>query len=226
MPSAKPEKVRLINLDDSSEEPIECLFNPSEYTFAKRNNWSKSDVMSGNVPQLEFTGGDSMTLTMQLFFDTYTTGKDVRDTTNRIWKLMNINESLTNVSGGSGRPPMVEFRWGASSSPSPSWSFAAVITSISQRFTLFRYDGTPVRATLDVSFMQAKEEGRYPGQNPTTVGLPGYRRRVVKEGETIDWIAHEEYGDSAQWRFIAATNDLDEPHRLRPGRMLAIAPLP
>jgi len=99
-----------------------------------------------------------------------------------------------------------------------------VILSINQNFTLFRYDGTPVRATLDVTFRQAKETGKYPGQNPTTVSEPGYRRRVVTEGDTIDWIAHDEYGDSAMWRFIADTNNLDDPSRLRPGQVLAIAP--
>jgi nucleoid-associated protein YgaU len=83
-----------------------------------------------------------------------------------------------------------------------------------------------VRATLDVSFLQAQEAGRYPGQNPTTVGRPGYRRRIVKEGETIDWIAYDEYGDSAMWRFVADTNGLDDPGRLTPGQELAIAPPP
>lgn len=115
---------------------------------------------------------------------------------------------------------MVEFQWGA------TWSFKAVITDISQKFTLFRYDGTPVRATLDIAFLQAKEEGRYPGQNPTTIGKPGYKRRVVQEGDSIDWIAYDEYGDSAMWRFIAESNNLDDPRRLKPGQVLAIAPPP
>ncbi len=159
-----------------------------------------------------------MKLQMQLFFDTSSTGEDVRKTTDRIWKLMNIDEKLTNPNSSKGRPPMVQFQWGS------TWAFKAVITDISQKFTLFRYDGTPVRATLDVSFLQAEEEGRYPGQNPTTVGQPGYRRRVVNEGDTIDWIAFDEYGDSAMWRFIADTNNIDNPLRLRPGQVLAIAP--
>ncbi len=220
MPSTKPVKARIANLDDPGEAPIDCLFNPNEYTFVKRNTWNRSQVKGKNVPQLEFGGGDSMTLTMQLFFDTYTTGEDVRQTTNRIWKLMNINQKLTDMTSTKGRPPMVEFQWGS------TWSFQAVITEVSQRFTLFRYDGTPVRATLDVTFLQAKEEGRYPGQNPTTVNRSGNRRRVVKEGETLDWIAYEEYGDSALWRLIAETNHLDDPGRLRPGQVLAIAPPP
>jgi hypothetical protein len=210
------EKAKIKNLD--TDEEVNCLFNPNEYTFSKRNTWTSKQVKGQNVPTLEFGGGDAMTLKMQLFFDTSTTGGDVRTTTNKIWKLMNINTNLTDMTSTKGRPPMVEFQWGA------TWSFKAVITGISQKFTLFRDTGVPVRATLDVDFLQAKEEGRYPGQNPTTKGNPGYRRRIVREGETIDWIAFDEYGDSAMWRYIADVNNLNDPMSLEPGQVLAIAP--
>lgn len=215
---AKPEKAQIRNLDDTSQAAIECLFNPNEYTFSKKNTWSKKEVKGKNVPEIEFGGGDSMTLTMQLFFDTYATGEDVRDTTTKIWKLMNISDSLTDKTSVKGRPPMVEFLWGS------TWSFKAVITSLTQKFTMFRDDGTPVRATLDVTFMQASEEGKYPGQNPTTVGNPGYKRRLVKQGESLDLIAFEEYGDSNMWRLLADVNNIDDPKSLRPGQMLSITP--
>ena len=48
--------------------------------------------------------------------------------------------------------------------------------------------------------------------------------QFVNEGDTIDWIAFEEYGDSAMWRFIAETNNLDDPLRLKTGQVLVIAP--
>jgi hypothetical protein len=220
MPSEKPVRASIKNLDKEGGESIECLFNPNEYTFSKRNRWSKGEIKGKNVPQLEFGGGDSMTLKMQLFFDTYTTGGDVRDTTDKIWKLMNIDDKLKDMTSIKGRPPRVEFRWGSMR------SFEAVIVEITQKFTLFRYDGTPVRATLDVTFLQTKDEGRFPRQNPTTISKPGYKRRVVKEGDSIDLIAYDEYGDSAMWRFIADTNNLENPRRLRPGQELAIAPPP
>lgn len=210
------EKAKIKNLD--TDEEVKCFFNPNEYTFSKKNTWTSKQVKGQNVPTLEFGGGNSITLRMQLFFDTYTTGGDVRTTTNKIWKLMNINTNLTDMTSTKGRPPMVEFQWGS------TWSFKAVITSISQKFTLFRDNGIPVRATLDVDFLQAKEEGHYPGQNPTTKGNPGYRRRIVREGETIDWIAFDEYGNSAMWRHIADVNNLDDPMNLVPGQVLAIAP--
>ena len=216
----KPVKAYIQALDGDFTDKIWCLFNPNEYTFSKHNNWTPIPILGKNIPELKFAGGKSMTLKMQLFFDTSSTGEDVRKTTDRIWKLMNIDEKLTNPNSSKGRPPMVQFQWGS------PLKFKAVITDINQKFTLFRYDGTPVRATLDVSFLQAEEEGRYPGQNPTTIGQPGYRRRVVNEGDTIDWIAFDEYGDSAMWRFIADTNNIDDPLRLRPGQVLAIAPPP
>jgi hypothetical protein len=216
--STKPEKAKIINLE--TREEIDCLFNPKEYSFSKSNTWEPKAGTGKNVPQLEFIKGESMTLNMDLFFDTYATGNDVRKTTNKIWKLMNVSEKLTDRTSTKGRPPRVEFQWGS------TWTFKAVITSLSQTFTLFRYDGIPVRATMKVSFKQVEEKGKYPGQNPTTIGQPGYRRRVVNEGDTIDWIAYDEYGDSAMWRFIADTNELDNPGRLRPGQILAIAPSP
>ena len=83
------EKAIIENKDTG--EKIECLFNPSEYTFARTNNWTQKAVKGENLPDLEFGGGGSATLTMSLFLDTSTTGGDVRDTTKKIRKLMDID---------------------------------------------------------------------------------------------------------------------------------------
>ncbi len=44
----------------------------------------------------------------------------------------------------------------------------------------------------------------------------------MKPGDTIDSIANREYGDPKTWRFIADTNNLDDPKDLRPGQALII----
>src|SRR6266567_3043413 len=114
-------------------------------------------------------------------------------------------------SGKKGRPPRVQFQWGE------AFSFDAVITSITQKFTLFKENGVPVRATLDVGFQQIKDELDYPNQNPTSGGIGGGREWTVKEGDTLASIAYEEYGDSNKWRPIADANRLTQVRRLRPG---------
>jgi LysM repeat protein len=202
-------------------QTVECMFRPKEYTLTKQINWQMKEVKGKDMPQLEFSGGGSSTLTMELFFDTYESGKDVRkEYTNKIWELTAIDSKLTDKINKKGRPPQVQFEWG------PMISFKAVITNITQKFTMFKSDGTPVRATLNVTFKEAEKPGKYPFQNPTTGGTPGYKVRIIKEGESLDWIAQEEYGDPALWRFIAETNNLEDPMKLNPGQMLSIAPAP
>lgn len=199
---------------------VVCMFRPKEYTITKQNSWQAGEAKGKGVPQLEFSGGGASTLTMELFFDTYEKGEDVRKHTEKVWELMKIDSMLTDRTTAKGRPPLCQFQWG------PMISFKAVITNISQKFTMFQSDGTPVRATLNVTFKETEEADKFPFQNPTTASRPGYKARVVKEGESIDWIAYEEYGNSTLWRFIADTNNIENPMELTPGQVLSIAPAP
>jgi predicted Zn-dependent protease len=213
---AAPTKACIVNVDKKGR-PIECMFNPKEYAFAKQNSWTLGKTKASNVPQLEFGGGQPTTLQLQLFFDTYAAKKDVRrEYTNAVWELMMVDETLKDKKTGKGRPPIVHFQWGA------AWSFDAVITSITQHFTLFLPNGTPVRATLDVAFQQIKDRKQFPKQNPTSGGVGGERMWTVKEGDTLAWIAFSEYGDSRQWRLIADANHLLQVRSLRPGTTLEI----
>ena len=205
------EKAQIVNLD--TDEKVDCMFNPKELSLKKTNSWTEEPVKEGDVPTLEFSGGKPIDLKMQLFFDTYyEKGEDVRKHTNKVWKLLDVSKDKK-------RPPRCQFTWGT------YLSFKAVVTSISQTFTLFLSNGTPVRSTLDVSFKQSVDEKKQPRQNPTTISKPGYRTRRVRQGETLDWIAFEEYGDPNRWRFLADVNKLDDPMSLEEGLVLAIAPL-
>jgi hypothetical protein len=219
MPNGELVKAVINNLD--TNDSVECMFNPKEYTFTKQNEWNFVDRKGSNLPNPEFKSGRPATLKMQLFFDTFEAREDVRsEYTNKIWDLTRVNEDLKDRKTRKGRPPLCRFQWGK------AWSFKAVVTNIAQKFTLFQSDGTPVRATLDVTFQQVEDEGLYPRQNPTSGGGEGRKLRVVREGERIDWIATTEYGDPTLWRLIAQQNDLDDPLMLEPGQVLAIPSLP
>lgn len=217
--SGELSKAKIFVVDGSRVgQAVECMFRPKEYTITKRNNWQKGEAKGLGAPQLEFKGGGGSKLTMDLFFDTYEEGEDVRKYTKQIWDLMAIDPLLRDSTTSKGRPPMCQFTWG------PVISFKAVITNINQKFTMFKSDGAPVRATLSVTFQEAEQIGAFPFQNPTTASKPGYKIRFVKEGESLDWIAHEEYGDPTLWRYIADTNNIENPAKLMPGQMLSIAP--
>lgn len=211
--------------EDKSAKALDCLFNPTEYSFRKGNTWDVKPLPGQNVPNANFTGGDVMTMSFQLLFDTYSgqseeDDQDVREYTEKLLMLMKIDTSLHNSNDTvAGRPPIVSFHWG------DYWSFKGVITSVELRFTLFTGQGKPVRATAQVSLQQFEELGTYPRQNPTSGGEGVRASRMVEAGDTLDLIAYQEYGDATRWRPIAVANHLENPRALRPGQRLVVPEL-
>jgi nucleoid-associated protein YgaU len=100
--------------------------------------------------------------------------------------------------------------------------FDGVISSYSERFTLFLPDGTPVRAVVDLTLSESRDGAYLARQNPTSGGVGGDRVWVVREGDTLPWIAFSEYRDATEWRSIADANRLTNVRHLIPGTVLVI----
>jgi hypothetical protein len=111
--------------------------------------------------------------------------------------------------------PQVAFEWGV-------FKFVSYITVMTHKFTLFKNDGTPVRATVDVTFTQYTDVNDYPDQNPTSGGGPNERVHRVIAGDRLDTIAADIYRDATKWKMIAEYNRISNPHRLQPGQILRI----
>jgi hypothetical protein len=206
----------IVNKD--TNDTVRCMFNPHEYTLTKQNRWERGETKGKNVPRLKFSQGGSQTLKLQLFFDTYAEGTDVRAHTDPLWQMMMVNSDKTNPRSNKSEPPPVSFQWGG-------LVFDAVITNMSQKFTLFFKDGTPARTTIDITLEQLADDQDFARQNPTSGGGEAPRTRLVKAGERLDLIAYDEYEDATHWRRIAEANALTHPLRLRPGQRLVIPPL-
>jgi hypothetical protein len=213
-----------------SEKKIWCMFNPKEYSDARQNKWTEKTAKGKNVPHLEFTGGQPGNLKLQLLFDTsedhdfgnikVRAGEDVTKYTNGLLELIKVDEQNKNPSTGKGEPPHCYFLWGSLR------SFEGVIESIAQKFVLFKADGTPLRAIVDISLHQVTEENMPAKQNPTSGGGPASRLRVLHGHERLSLIAFEEYGETRHWRYLADANQIRDPLSLRAGQVLIIPPLP
>lgn len=211
---------RIYEVTSSGEEKgggvsVGCMFNPFEYTVSKTNTYKEESRNRSDVPSFEFEKAGPQTLKLTLLFDTYEDDEDVSLETNKLWKLM---ESKTRREGNRTKkvpPPEVAFEWGV-------FRFVAVITIMKQKFTLFKLDGTPVRADVDVTFTQHKDINDYPNQNPTSGGGDIERVWRIVAGDRMDTIAFAVYGDATRWRAIAEYNQLDDPLALKSGRQLII----
>jgi hypothetical protein len=205
---------------DSNGTKIEArrfrvLFNPTSYTITSSVSWKEQGSRALNAPPLTYGGGGSRTLTLDLFYDVTepidgTRIDDVRQETNKIVALARKDRDL-------GRPPTVAIEWGAAPLSGSDFPFIGVISGLAQNFILFRADGTPVRANLNVTFTEFAD----PEIDQRKLD-PEFTTRVVKRGDTLSGIAAEMYGDPALWRAIALANRLDNPRELEIGLRLQI----
>jgi hypothetical protein len=191
---------------------IEVLFNPTEYSIEHSASYQETAPPGLDNPITQFVNGNAQVLTMDLFFDTYTDGggEDVSERTRQLTDLLHIDGDLH-------APPTVRFAWGL-------LIFEAIIDKIGLRFTMFLADGTPVRATLSVSFTQYRtiqEQLRDPRRN----SADKTKQRTAQGPDDLWLLADREYGDVAHWRRIARANRIDEPRSIVPGTVLILPPL-
>jgi nucleoid-associated protein YgaU len=221
--SEAPTKARIKILEGSSEgTEIECLFNPKEYTIEKSVQWNPPQGAGKNTNKLEFKSGNPATMKVELFFDTYEANeKDVSTYTKKIFDLMKVDDSLQNKKSKKARPPKVLFMWGKNRDGA-KFIFQSVVQSVSAKYTLFLADGTPVRATLNVTFTQIEDGTDLSSQNPTSGGVGGERLWTVQEGENLGFIAYKTLGETQAWRKLAEANGLEGVRRLKPGTVLVI----
>lgn len=219
-------KLEIQPLPKEMFEKISVLFNPNSYSIVKPVTWSQTQTSTEpnarnerkkNAPSLTFGGGGSRQLTLELFFDVTEPIDDkkivdVREKTNLISKLTRINRDL-------GQPPVCEISWGTAPIGS-DFPFLGVVTNLTQHFTLFRADGTPVRANMTVAFTEYLDPEK--DQKDTD---PEFTTRLVKRSDSLSTIAAEVYRDPTLWRPIAEANDLDDPRQLPIGLRLAIPKL-
>lgn len=233
MPSKNSSSSRLqkakLGTKNGKIKPFPVLFNPTEYVMERSVNYASHNILGLDTPIMQFVNGSSDTLTMELFFDTYSAAEetgdsklkangekteasktDVRDYTDKVYKLMNVDGSLH-------APPLATFEWGAV-------KFEGYVTSVKQTFTKFTYKGTPVRARLEVTFTAAQgcneQLRKEPRNSPDRTKF-----RRMSEGDTLTALAAAEYGDPEQWREIARANNIENPRLIKSGSSLRVPAL-
>lgn len=218
--ATEPTKIRIENLDvkaknkPESERVITVSYNPPDFSLSKGAQIAEIAIPGLDSPLLQFIRGTNEKLTLKLFFDTTDDGKDVREETKKLYNLVKMDEHTHAV-------PKCRVSWGKSGKIKGDKSnFEGIVENINQNFTLFKPDGTPIRAEIEITFRE------YKVLKKNLEKLKSYTRmRVIERGDTLSSIATEEYNDPSEWRKLAEINKITDPRRLTPGEFLEIPPL-
>jgi hypothetical protein len=198
-------------------DPVVAMYNPAELTVEKRNQFRRQAIPGLPTPVTQFVSGETLTVSLDLFFDTYEQHEDVRDYSNRVFNLTRIDPTTH-------APPICGFSWGGLAPLGDERELRGVVDSVSQKFTMFLDNGRPVRATLAVKISEYKAlTDQLEEIKPESADKTKYR--MFKEGDSLWMWAFREYGDPSLWRVIAKNNNIDNPRIITAGTQLSLPPL-
>ena len=109
-----------------------------------------------------------------MLFDCYESGESLQD------KYISQLELMTKRDEGVGRPPKVLFQWSG-------FKFYGAIESVSINYTMFKDDGTAVRATVNIKMKEAEtlkgQATQDAGPQGSQDGAKDQGRDGVQDGE-------------------------------------------
>jgi hypothetical protein len=191
-----------------AESAIDVCFNPKEYSLDKQVGWDSEKAFS-DAPNPEFKQPNPMSLSVTLQFDTYEERVSVRDKwVRQIENLTMMKKQLsaqaTAKDKKENRPPTILFVWGR-------FVFKGVIESLSQKYTMFLSDGTPVRAECALKIRNVLEHHIDHGKDQSFSKTTQSKTVPVGPNDRLDLIAAKHLGDAGRWSEIAAYNDIVDP---------------
>src|ERR1700689_350403 len=108
-----------------SEANFTVCFNPTEYTLAKKTSYAEAAIPGLDAPIIQFSKGESRTLSIELVLDTCTYGSSQDVRTEYLDKL----ESFLMVDSELHAPPPCLVVWG-------SLQFVGLLEDLSTRFVM------------------------------------------------------------------------------------------
>ncbi|MFD2467668.1 CIS tube protein [Amycolatopsis silviterrae] len=193
---------------DERARRIPLRFNPTDYKLSKTSTFAEITIPGLETPPLQYVRGETETLAVQALVDTSDTLENVRTA------YVDAVRNLLRPDRREHAPPVVRFVWDEA-------VFTGVVDKLEVGYQLFRPDGVPLRAMLDLSLKEfrpaAAQVADSPRSSPTVE-----KTYVVRRGDTLSSISAAVYRRPGAWRELARANGIGDPRDLRPGRVLTV----
>lgn len=197
---------------DERQRRIPLRFNPTDYKLSKANTFAEITIPGLETPPIQYVRGGSESLTVQALVDTSDTLENVRTS------YVDAVRNLMRPDSREHAPPIVRFVWDEA-------VFTGVLEKLDVNYVLFRQDGVPLRAQLDITLKEFRPAAQQVLDTPRS--SPSVEKSyVVRRGDTLSSIAAAVYRRADAWRELARANGITDPRDLTPGRVLTVPRLP
>ncbi|MBE7170245.1 MAG: LysM peptidoglycan-binding domain-containing protein [Williamsia sp.] len=223
----KLEKLKIKAYDpkkrSSLQGSFEAMFNPESYTVGYQNTYSRELAAVGTGgTEAKFSRSENASMSFKLILDG--TGVSEYDPTISANKKKDVYKEVqhflkmtTWMNGEKHEPNVLKLSWS-------KLDFECRLESVQIAYTLFDESGKPLRAELDVSFVEDIETSqRMKKANMSSPDLT--HKRIVKAYDTLPLMCEEIYGSGSYYLQVARVNRLDDFRNLVPGQELFFPPL-
>lgn len=187
--------------------------NPASYTHEHEVNYNDQQPLGTPGTTLWFKGIPPEKVSFDIYFDAtgVISAGTVKD------QIATFKKVCFTYNGSIHEPNYLKLSWG-------TLVFKCKLISLSISYTLFKNDGTPLRAKLSVAFREALDANIIAKEaNNQSPNLTHYI--LVKEGDTLPLLCYKVYGDSRYYKEVATYNNILNFRNLTPGTALYLPPL-
>jgi hypothetical protein len=202
---------------------VTVFINPAGYAHSYQIHYNNRQAQGSNGPSPDFNRMGAQTLKFELVFDGTGVvppplpGFDVF-TEDGITKQVDTFISVVFAYDGNiHSPTFLKVNWG-------SLNFKCRLSTLDIRYTLFKPDGTPLRARATAAFIVFYDEKEL--ARMATNNSPDLSHLVtVKGGDTLPLLCYEIYGSSTPYLEVARVNGLENFRNLVTGTQILFPPL-
>lgn len=220
---AKKLKISACKLNQSgvptadASKTFEAMINPDQYSIESSIKYALGKGIGQSSDEWKFQGVPAEKISLgPIVLDG--TGAVEGGTTESVSdKIAKLKSIALSYDGSAHQTPVLQISWGGLVK-------YARLRSLKSEYTLFKPDGTPLRAKLLLEFAEFKSAKTIAAESKNS--SPDLTHIVeVKAGDTLPLLCQRIYGKPGYHVEVARVNNLSSPRILAPGSRLTFPPL-
>lgn len=199
----------------SKVESYKLFTNPNTYEVNRPVSYNTSSSLGSSSADLKYKSSDPAILKMSFLIDV--TGAIPNSPKDLEKEIKTLKEVTVNYAGDIHEPYYLSVNWG-------SLVFQGRLTLFEVKHSLFKPDGTPLRAEIQMEIKESVSDeirvSKEDKQSPDVTHV-----RIVKEGDSLPIMCRKIYGDAGYFTEVARSNNLSDFRNLVPGTELIFPPI-
>ncbi len=192
------------------------MLNPESLKWDRSIEYNDQQVIDANKGSSKYKATPGEKLSFDVVIDC--TGVVDSTRVDLPAEIKQLKKVVYDFNGTIHRPNYVSINWGN------SMAFEGVLTSFSTSYSLFKPDGTPLRAKISLGFSSYTDP--VTAAKEAAKSSPDLTHHIdVVAGDTLPLLSERVFNSSEYFLQIAQSNGLNKFRHLKPGTRLIVPPL-